>query len=101
MAPTAPFALDRQTILWVDEQTDRQTDLYLEVDKQMDRQTDLYFEVDEQTDRQTAGQTELRNYYIDSRGNAPTTKSKTLETLPTQVDNQFSTISRQEISTNF
>ena len=65
MAPTAPFALDRQTILWVDEQTDRQTDLYLEVDKQMDRQTDLYFEVDEQTDRQTAGQTELRNYYID------------------------------------
>ena len=67
MAPTAPFALDRQTILWVDEQTDRQTDLYLEVDKQMDRQTDLYFEVDEQTDRQTAGQTELRNYYIDSK----------------------------------
>ena len=65
LAPTAPFALDRQTILWVDEQTDRQTDLYLEVDKQMDRQTDLYFEVDEQTDRQTAGQTELRNYYID------------------------------------
>ena len=65
MAPTAPFTLDRQTILWVDEQTDRQTDLYLEVDKQMDRQTDLYFEVDEQTDRQTAGQTELRNYYID------------------------------------
>ena len=67
LAPTAPFALDRQTILWVDEQTDRQTDLYLEVDKQMDRQTDLYFEVDEQTDRQTAGQTELRNYYIDSQ----------------------------------
>ena len=31
----------------------------------MDRQTDLYFEVDEQTDRQTAGQTELRNCYID------------------------------------
>ena len=44
---------------------DRQTDLYFEVDKQMDRKTDLYFEVDEQTDRQTAGQTELRNYYID------------------------------------
>ena len=62
----------------VDEQTDRQTDLYLEVDEQMDRQTDLYFEVDEQTDRQTAGQTELRNYYIDQPNQLPQPTELTL-----------------------
>ena len=49
----------------MDEQTDRQTDSFL--GGRTDGQTNWhYFLVDEQTDRQTAGQTELRNYYIDS-----------------------------------
>ena len=69
MAPTAPFALDRKTILWVSEytyqQTHRQTARRTWVDKhtnkQTDRQTAGQTWVDErtnqQTDRQTAGQT--------------------------------------------
>ena len=45
----------------MDRQIDR-TSLGGRTDGQTNR---LFFNVDEQTDRETAGQTELRNYYID------------------------------------
>ena len=58
LVPTTPFALNRQTILWVSEHTNQQ------MDRQTARQTWVSKHTNQQTERQTAGQTELRNYYI-------------------------------------